>query len=95
MEWIGDIGGLLDGLCIAGSFFVSPFAAIALNQTLNYNLIWWLKGHSHKDHKYKIRKNDLRSRQKTIVSMPSLRASKYSRKMRQSIEIGESARSIV
>ena len=43
LEWIGDVGGLLDGLYIAGSFLVSPFAAIALNQKLNKKLIWWFK----------------------------------------------------
>ena len=30
LEWLGDIGGLFDGLLILAAFFVSPIATLAL-----------------------------------------------------------------
>ena len=29
-QWIGDIGGLFDGVHVIGELFVAPFATIAL-----------------------------------------------------------------
>ena len=30
LDWLGDVGGLLDGLSMVGEFFCAPFATIAL-----------------------------------------------------------------
>ena len=33
-DWLGDVGGLLDGLKLVASFFVAPFAAFAFKVEL-------------------------------------------------------------
>ena len=35
LDWVGDVGGLLDGLMFLGSFVVAPIAAFAMNVELS------------------------------------------------------------
>ena len=34
LEWLGDVGGLYDMLCLLGRNLISPFATFALNAEL-------------------------------------------------------------
>ena len=34
LDWIGDVGGLLDGLRIVGSFLIAPIAAFSMRVEL-------------------------------------------------------------
>ena len=34
LDWVGDVGGLLDGLKVLGGFFVAPIATFALKVEL-------------------------------------------------------------
>ena len=37
LEWLGDVGGLFDGLLIIGSNLISPIAALVLRFTIFTN----------------------------------------------------------
>ena len=39
LDWLGDIGGLVDALFILGRFIVEPFAVYALNSRLTSTIV--------------------------------------------------------
>ena len=43
LDFVGDLGGLWDGLEKSATFFISPFAAFAMKENLLASFFWLLK----------------------------------------------------